>query len=473
MIQSVKLEKVNISGRLVDPLVEGGKGVNISNGFSSGAWSSCGGVGTISATSAIFTDENGKVIRNPKYQFKGEDRYQRHLELINMSISGAIFHINVAHEIMSRSDKVGALNLNVLWECGGVPQILHGILSKVGYLVNGIVCGAGLPFDLAKIAAKYAVYYNPIVSSALAFNILWRKSYSKVKEWLGSVVYECPWRAGGHNGITQREDPKKPASTYERVLSLRKCMNNFGLHDTTLVIAGGIWNIKQWVEEENADLSRIAPVAFQFGTRPLLTKESTISEQWKQKLFDLKKGDVMLQKFSPTGFYSSAVRNSFLRELEDRSARQVPYSESESELYNVGIAKGIYVSTDDHEKINSWQSEGYESHMITPDKTLIFVTRDRKKQILFDQMSCKGCLNKCRFSNFSQHDGSTGLKPDPRSFCIANTLYDAGCGEDIDKNLMFSGTSAYKFSEDPFYKNKYIPSVKELYNRIIEECNDA
>ena len=29
-----------------------------------------------------------------------------------------------------------------------------------------------------------------------------------------------------------------------------------------------------------------------------------------------KPGDVLLQPFSPTGFYSSAVRNDFLRDLE-------------------------------------------------------------------------------------------------------------------------------------------------------------
>jgi NAD(P)H-dependent flavin oxidoreductase YrpB (nitropropane dioxygenase family) len=36
---------------------------------------------------------------------------------------------------------------------------------------------------------------------------------------------------------------------------------------------------------------------------------------------------VLLQPFSPTGFYSSAVRNEFLRELEERNERQVAYTE--------------------------------------------------------------------------------------------------------------------------------------------------
>ena len=37
---------------------------------------------------------------------------------------------------------------------------------------------------------------------------------------------------------------------------------------------------------------------------------------------ELKKGDIKLHKFSPTGFYSSAVKNNFIKELTERSLRQ-------------------------------------------------------------------------------------------------------------------------------------------------------
>ena len=65
------------------------------------------------------------------------------------------------------------------------------------------------------------------------------------------------------------------------------------------------------------------PIAFQFGTRPLLTKESPIPKAWKEKLMELKKGEIKLHKFSPTGFYSSAVKNNFIKELTERSLRQI------------------------------------------------------------------------------------------------------------------------------------------------------
>ena len=40
-------------------------------------------------------------------------------------------------------------------------------------------------------------------------------------------------------------------------------------------------------------------------------------------------------------------------------------------------------------------------------------------------------------------------------------------GGDIQENLMFSGKLAYLFAQDPFYKNGFIPTVKELINRIL------
>jgi hypothetical protein len=35
-------------------------------------------------------------------------------------------------------------------------------------------------------------------------------------------------------------------------------------------------------------------------------------------MLHVKKGDVILQRFSPTGFFSSAIKNSFLAKLIDR-----------------------------------------------------------------------------------------------------------------------------------------------------------
>ena len=160
------------------------------------------------------------------------------------------------------------------------------------------------------ICAHYNVYYYPIVSSARAFRALWKRAYHKFGEWLGGVVYEDPWLAGGHNGLSNVEDPEKPEPPFPRVLELRALMREFGLAATPIFMAGGVWNLREW--EDWIDNPELGPVAFQFGTRPLLTRESPISDAWKRRLLGLREGDVYLNRFSPTGFYSSAVRNLFL-----------------------------------------------------------------------------------------------------------------------------------------------------------------
>ena len=53
------------------------------------------------------------------------------------------------------------------------------------------------------------------------------------------VVYEDPWRAGGHNGLSNSEDPEIPENPRPRVAELRKVMNNLlGLEYVPIVMAG-------------------------------------------------------------------------------------------------------------------------------------------------------------------------------------------------------------------------------------------
>jgi hypothetical protein len=78
-----------------------------------------------------------------------------------------------------------------------------------------------------------------------------------------------------------------------------------------------------------------------------------------------------------------------------------------------------------------------------------------------------GCLSHCRFSNWATNEtNTTGHLPDPRSFCIQKTLQDIAHGGDIDQNLMFAGHNVFKFQEDPFYANGFVPTVRQLVQRI-------
>jgi hypothetical protein len=106
--------------------------------------------------------------------------------------------------------------------------------------------------------------------------------------------------------------------------------------------------------------------------------------------------------------------------------------------------------------------------MKSPDDTLIFVNADEEKQIRKDQAECMGCLSQCAFSSWADNEkNSTGRLADPRSFCIQKTLQDIAHGGPVEHNLMFAGHSAFRFKSDPFYSNGFIPTVKQLVDRIL------
>lgn len=460
------LNPLKISGKEVLPIIEGGKGIAISTGQSSGAFAAAGAVGTFSGVNATRYDKDGNIIP-PIYH--GKTRRERHEELVQMGIEGGLSQAQRAYDIAGGR---GPIHMNILWEMGGALRVLEGILQKARGIISGITCGAGMPYKLAEIAEKFKVYYYPIISSMRAFRALWKRSYHKNPERLGGVVYEDPWKAGGHNGLSNSENPEQFEDPYPRVVELRKFMNEVGLRDTPIIMAGGVWHIIEWKDWlENPD---IGPIAFQFGTRPIVTQESEVPEEWKKRLLTLKEGDVFLNRFSPTGFYSSAVNNSFIQELRERNERQVKYSTTpnadENLVFELRVGprgRPVYIVPEKADEVEKWIKKGYDTPMKTPDSTLIFVSAKKANQIKIDQIECMGCLSACKFSNWMDSgEHTTGKKADPRSFCIQKTLQDIVHNGGIENNLMFSGHNAYRFATDPFYKNNFIPTVKQLVERI-------
>lgn len=507
-----KLNPIVISGKEVLPLIEGGKGVAISTGASSGAWAAAGAVGTISGVFADTVGPDGNII--PK-EYLSRIRKERHEKLIQYSIAGAISQAKIAYETAGNR---GRVHMNFLWEMGGSIAIIEGALeslenaskvlrdtitdkivpplrqnmheiqqtvqNRIGHItpmvehvlggakdfINGITCGAGMPYKLGEIASKYGIFYYPIVSSARAFKALWLRSYQNYKEFLGGVVYEDPWLAGGHNGLSNSENPDEPHRPYERLVELRRQMAEFGLHKTPIILGGGVWNIAEW--DDYIDNPDIGPLAFQLGTRPLLTQESPIWKAWQSTLMALKKGDVLLQRFSPTGFYSSAIRNRFLEKLINRQKTEMPYRDSAeatfTQPFKMTGGQTIYLSDDDFKRAQEYIRQGCCIPAPTPDSSVVFLSKEAEQEIQASRANCIGCLSQCRFSSWSQSTGYTGRTPDPRSFCIAQTLDAIAHGGSMQDNLVFVGHSAYRFATDPMYRGNFVPTVQQLINALLE-----
>ncbi|MDR3289899.1 MAG: nitronate monooxygenase [Rickettsiales bacterium] len=463
------LKNIILSGADCLPIVEGGKGIGVSDFTTAGAFARCGAVGTISGVNPDIIDDNGNRI---PLNVLSKSRIDRHREMIEHSIKAIISQAKRATDI---SGGKGRIHMNVLWEMGGTEYILENTLDKVKGLINGIVCGAGMPYKMAEICAKYKTYYYPIVSSMRAFKILWLRSYQKTKEWLGGVVYECPWRAGGHNGLTNAEDPFEPQNQYERVVELRKFMNEVGLQGTPIIVAGGVWNIEEfesWLGDE-----KVGKIAFQFGTRPMVTQESPISDYWKQLFLNADVDDVKTNHFSPTGFWSSAMNSELLQRMFARLDREIKYSDAMDDVFDTEISCGksqkkYYIEKKQRNDVEKWIKSGWTEAVKTPGKTLIFISEDDVSEIREDTKNCVGCLSCCNFSTWSQYfpeqNYTCGAIPDPRTFCIQKALQFAHAGTENHKALFFAGSMVYRFKKDAMYKNGYIPTIKELVDGLID-----
>ncbi len=458
------LKPLLISGAEVLPLIEGGKGVAVSTWKTAGAWAAANAVGTISGVIPDVVDKDGNVI---PMEIKAKSRRERFEEQVRHSIEGCLSQARLAYEV---SGGLGRVHLNVLWEQGGAITILEEVLANAKGLIHGVTCGAGMPYKLAQIAASFRTFYYPIVSSGRAFKALWARAYHSYKEFLGGVVYEDPWKAGGHIGLSNNEDADVSEDAYPRILELRNAMREVGLEKTPIIIAGGVWYLREF--EDFIDNPEIGPTAFQFGTRPLLTRESPVAKAWQKTLLSLKPGDVVVQRFSPTGFASSAIRNDFLNDLFERSKTAVRYAEAPSgdfqTPFKVGSRK-VYISAADKEKADGYFSEGRTVPLRTADEHIVFVTPKNNEDIQRARTNCMGCISHCMFSGWSQSSpgNTTGKTPDPRYFCIQEKLYRIAHGYPVEQELMFAGSNAVRFSSDPFFKDGQLPTVKEFIDRLL------
>src|SRR3954447_22370179 len=92
------INAIRMGGMEVLPLVEGGKGISISNGISSGNWAFTGGVGTFSAVNADSFDAQGRCV--PQV-YQGRTRRERHEELVAYAVQGALAQARRAYEMAS------------------------------------------------------------------------------------------------------------------------------------------------------------------------------------------------------------------------------------------------------------------------------------------------------------------------------------------------------------------------------------
>ena len=374
------LKPILYGGREVWPLVEGGKGVSATNHMSSGAWAAAGGIGTVSAVNADSYDPEGRIIPQVYHALT---RRERHEELVQYAIDGAVAQVERAYEIAGGK---GAININVLWEMGGAQRVLHGVLERT----KGLVAGR----HLRRRHALQAVRDRRVLRRQLSAD---HQLGARLPRPVEAGLFQGRRMAGrgGLRGSLAGRRPQRPFATprtrckpqdpYPRVKALRDTMREGGIADSVpIVMAGGVWNLEEW--ENWIDNPELGQIVFQFGTRPLLTQESPIPAGWKARLMTLEEGDILLHRFSPTGFYSSAVRNPFLRDLEARSRPPDRLHQGAARRPSLPARRR---RRHQEEFLGDQGRPAARARMVcrraitealkTPDETLVFVTPEEKK----------------------------------------------------------------------------------------------
>ena len=334
--------------------------------------------------------------------YRALTRRERHEELVEYAIEGAVQQVKRAWDIAGGK---GAININVLWEMGGAPRVLHGVLERTRGLVAGVTCGAGMPYKLSEIAASYNVNYLPIISSARAFSALWKRAYSKAAQWLAAVVYEDPWLAGGHNGLSNAEnplEPQDPVSPRQGAARDDARGGHFRRRHRSSWRAG-VWYLRDWNDWVDNPGTGTDCVPVRHPPAADARKPDSAGLEGPSDPDRGRRGAAP-PLLADRLLFVSAVRNPFLRALEARSERQIAFSTQEAGDHvfqlDVGVkGKNFWVTRGDLLRAREWFGAGFTDALKTPDNTLVFVTPNEKQvTIRKDQADCMGCLSQCLFS---------------------------------------------------------------------------
>jgi nitronate monooxygenase len=276
-------------GKIVVPLpiIQGGMGVRVSLARLAAAVANEGGIGTIAAVGL------GDV-EAAKTDFERSCR------------EALIYELRRAKSLTD-----GPIAVNILGVLSNAKDLIQ-TSAREG--IKLIVSGASLPLRLPEMVDDETVNLIPIISSGRAADIVlrtWEKRYQRTAD---AVILEGPL-AGGHLGFSieqLRESEKYSLDILlpEVLAAVKPFEDKFG-RKIPVVAGGGIFT--------GADIARMLQAGasgVQMATRFVCTPECEVAPEFKQAYLDSKEDDIVIIK-SPVGLPGRAIRNQFLRNLDD------------------------------------------------------------------------------------------------------------------------------------------------------------
>jgi len=193
----------------------------------------------------------------------------------------------------------GIIAVNIMF---AMKNFYNLVMGSIEAGVDIIVTGAGFSRDIFKIGKETNTPIVSIVSSP---------SFAMLAEKLGAaaIVVEAK-EAGGHLGTDRALRDLFP--------EIRKVVKK-----VPLIAAGGISNGYEMAEM----MDKYGADGVQIATRFVLTKECSVSEEFKQTMLHAQKEDIALIR-SPVGLPGRAIKNPFVEKLlskADLKAKECRY----------------------------------------------------------------------------------------------------------------------------------------------------
>ena len=264
------------------PIIQGGMGVRVSGSGLASAVANEGCAGIIASVGlGAYEDFSA-------------------LEFVELNNNALRAEIRKARSLSS-----GVIGVNVMVVLSNYEELVKVCVEEK---VDIIICGSGLPLDLPKQTKGSNIKLIPIVSSARAFNIIyrkWKQNYNKVPD---AVILEGPL-AGGHLGFSYDEIINEKALPLEQLV---KELVEFveTLEETIPVIAaGGIFD-----GNDIAKFLKIGASGVQMATRFVCTIECDVHDDFKQAYITSKKEDIVIIN-SPVGLPGRVIRNDFTQRV--------------------------------------------------------------------------------------------------------------------------------------------------------------
>ncbi len=294
---------LDILGKTLIPIVQGGMGVGVSAHRLAGAVARENGVGTIASID----------LRHHHPDLEEQTQRCRDREKIDQANLIALDReIKAAKQIAQGH---GAIAVNVMKAVRQHPALVQQACESGA---DVLVMGAGLPLDLPEMVADFPkVGLVPILSESRGVAIVMKK-WLKKGRCPDAIVIEHPGHAGGHLGANKVEDLHAPRFEFDLVLN--DCQALFaelglGKDAPPLILAGGIDShekVRHWL---GAGAS-----AVQLGTAFAVTQEGDAHDEFKRVLINATPAN-MVEFISVAGLPARAVSTHWLKQYQRHEPR--------------------------------------------------------------------------------------------------------------------------------------------------------